>query len=820
MITLPLYRERQEWAVFGVEALKPQPSCDDCARSAACLNPCQPRRVSEGSRRVLCVLGAPTSDEDRSGIAGSARSYAALSQTLQFHEDAQVTWAYGVRCYANSVPRVAEVRACRSYLRHVIEDVQPEIILAFGSQAYMSVTGHKPGRVGCYDWCNGICIVSMADPLKIRGNAAKRKQLTTAVSQALTNELPPERPDDGQVVVVETVEDAREAVAALRDAPFAAYDVETYGRRFYDDDYRLLSLAATPASGDVNVAYVWEGGNITKGSPVVAPLVEWLGDSTAQKVGQNVKFDNGAVREALGVRVLGVYGDTRLWSKLLDHGSQAGLAAQAGLVGMGGHKDEAEGILKPEVLSLRKAGGREALNPRAYAYAALPYDILVRYNALDAIVTARLALCWMAMFEDAPELWSVWQNQVRPASDAITEVERWGVPLDREAIEALGSYIEMRQVDLHAAFEGYGVNPNSTAELSKFLFEDLGLRVRKRTAKGKPSVDRETLKSLEGKHAIVSQTLELRQLSKIKSTYVDGLLGSISSDGRVHPDLLLDGAASGRLSCREPNLQNIPRADTDLGHAVRAAFRAGPGMTFLQADYSQLELRVAAMLSGDPEMLAIFNSGVDYHMRTAQLVSQQAWGIPAEQVTKKHRTAAKAFNFGLLYGMSDAGIAHSVGCTVREAEKLRASILGKFKVLAKWIRGQQQQAKKTGYARTYWQGKPARRRPLPNLWSSDPREKASAERATWNSPIQGTASDLCLASLVAVTDWVIADAVPAKVVITVHDSIVLEVEDSALEEAAWHLRDIMASWTDEVPLVVDLEVGKDWASMKDYDGVV
>jgi DNA polymerase-1 len=337
------------------------------------------------------------------------------------------------------------------------------------------------------------------------------------------------------------------------------------------------------------------------------------------------------------------------------------------------------------------------------------------------------------------------------------------------------------------------------------------------TAGGKPSVSAAVLKSMEYLDPLISKILEWRKMGKVRSTYAEGLLPFITSSGRVHPDLLLDGTASGRLSCREPNLQNIPRADTELGTAVRLAFRPKAGRVFIQADYSQLELRVAAMLSGDPEMMAIFNEGVDYHQRTAELVSMKMWGIAPDKVKKQHRQAAKTFNFGLLYGMSDAGIAKQIGVSADEARNLRAAVLGKFSILADWIREQLSLAKSTGYASTYYDGQKARRRWLPDLYSLDKRAKSSAERSSWNTPVQGTASDICLRSLVEVVNWIKEDAFPGMVVSTVHDSIMLEVEEDSLDEAAYQLQEIMTQWdSNGVPLVVDLESGPSWAELSTY----
>ena len=205
------------------------------------------------------------------------------------------------------------------------------------------------------------------------------------------------------------------------------------------------------------------------------------------------------------------------------------------------------------------------------------------------------------------------------------------------------------------------------------------------------------------------------------------------------------------------------------------------------------------------------------------MVSEKAWGISPDKVDKTHRTAAKAVNFGVLYGMSDYALGKTIGCSTRDATEVRAAILGNFPDLAKWIQDQLRFAKQTGYTRTFW-GRdeegvniPARMRPLRGLGSPDEKIRASAERAAWNTPVQGTASDFCLASIVRVVKWIFDDCAPVKLVLTVHDSILLEVDDDAVDEACWAINHLMTDWdTAGVPLDVDIETGKNWADLTPY----
>jgi DNA polymerase-1 len=314
---------------------------------------------------------------------------------------------------------------------------------------------------------------------------------------------------------------------------------------------------------------------------------------------------------------------------------------------------------------------------------------------------------------------------------------------------------------------------------------------------------------------VLDDLLQHRSVVKMDSTYAVGMLKHIRDDGRIHPSLLLDGARSGRASCQDPNLQNIPReADSAEGKMARDVFVAAPGHVLMSVDYSQIELRIAAMLSGDQEMQQIFQDGVDFHRRTAELISKIAWKIRPQDVEKKHRTAAKSVNFGVLYGLGDDGLAAQLGCSVNEARRVREAVLGRFHRLAKWIRERLIEAKKTGYCRTWWAGAPARRRSLWRLASKDSEERSRNEHAAHNTPIQGTASEFCLASLVAVVRWIRADAVPAKLILPIHDALLLEVHEDCVQEVAQNVREIMLSWNSMgVPLEVDIDTGLAWGSL-------
>jgi len=372
-----------------------------------------------------------------------------------------------------------------------------------------------------------------------------------------------------------------------------------------------------------------------------------------------------------------------------------------------------------------------------------------------------------------------------------------------------------------------GLNLQSPQQLQTFLYGDLGLPISKRTKTGGACTDAATLSKLVDSHPAVGMILEFKTLSKIKGTYVDGLSGHVAADGRIHSTINLDGAESGRLSSSDPNLQNIPRSSTREGKLVKDLFAAPSGWTLCSLDYSQIELRVAAILSGDKKMQEIFLSGQDYHMKTAKMISRVAWDIPPEEVTSTERTYAKMVIFGLLFGMTDFGLAHRLSVAAgrkvetEEATKIRKAIFGELTSLKTWIDVQRRQAKKTGYCYTFSRGERARRRPLWNIgdpagergrMTSDAR---TAENGSFNSPIQGTAADCMLGALLDIDEWIQKEGIPAKLTMSVHDSAILEVRDDCVPVVVAHVQKLMSSqgWGG-VPLKADAEVGRSWGSME------
>lgn len=801
---------------------------------------------------LLVVGGAPTKQEAASNypMASSAGQY--VRQLIDRHWHGPVAYDSAVRCFPGSGAArhdpAAVVEECRPYLAQTLREVKPTRVLLLGRVAMLSVLDRslmpmsvRRGVSWLYpsehtDW-KPVPVYLLIDPVSAKRNEFMRRQFERNLQHVLTCEPQWLPPWDAHANVVQTEADAQSACDALRAASWFAYDTETAGKMF-STEFRLLSVACCAEGSDTS--YVWDATALADAA-CVAPLRDLLADQDVRKVGHNIKYDNTAVHLALDVEVEGMHLDTMLLRKLLDSDVQGGLDVCGEQVGMGGHKDEAQKAMRAGLRAFRKGeqtplgenlamqnlamvetlGG---IDPKDFSYALMPRDVLLRYNARDAVTTARLGTLLDERMKSEPQIDRIWRLVVKDASRAVEQIERWGMPCDAGRVAAFRQHLAQRISEAERTLPD-DFNPNSVVQVRRLLFDTHHLPVIKRTDKGAPSTDKETLTLLSSRgHRIATDLLDWRRLTKLRGTYADGLAKHIRPDGRVHAHIWLDGARSGRTSSSDPNMQNVPRPDTPEGKMARDCFVAGDGNLLVNVDYATLELRVAAFLSGDPEMIGIFKSGVDYHQRTAEMVSRLAWGIAPEEVTKRHRSIAKGFNFGVIYGMSDAALAATltkqsgIKVTIDDAERVRAAIMGKLRRLGEWINECRTYSMRTGVVHTWWDGEDARRRPLWDILDRDAQRQGSDERSSWNTRIQGTGSDFLLASMVKIIEWIEDTGVPAKLIMPVHDSFLFECSEDVVDEVIGKSREIMCSWNSgDVPLVVDAEVGKSWGSMSVRD---
>lgn len=407
----------------------------------------------------------------------------------------------------------------------------------------------------------------------------------------------------------------------------------------------------------------------------------------------------------------------------------------------------------------------------------------------------------------------VFETMEMPLVSILYEMEKNGIKVDEKALKTFSKTLQKRIDELVEeihALAGEPFNVNSPQQLSKVLFEDLDLPTKgiKKTQTGY-STAASQLDKLEGKHDIIPLVKEYRELAKLQSTYVEALLDLIEDDGRIHTTYNQTVTSTGRLSSSEPNLQNIP-IRTDLGKEIRKSFVAEKGKRLIAADYSQVELRLVAVIAQDEEFIKTFKEGADVHTRTAA----QVFKVEEDDVTKKQRRAAKAINFGILYGMGPRSLARSTGFSFTEAKNFIKRYFKVHSAIEHYLDKTKAKAKENGYVETLF----GRRRYLPAIDSGAHRARAAAERMAINMPVQGTAADIMKLAMIDVHGWLKQSDWPAKMLLQVHDEIVLEVDSDAVKPVADGVRAMMKDVADyEVPLEVDVAVGKRWGDMKDIE---
>ena len=498
--------------------------------------------------------------------------------------------------------------------------------------------------------------------------------------------------------------------------------------------------------------------------------------------------------------------------------------------GAGEHFEELARMLlgsgAPKVLHRAKAAMTE-LAARGLPLEGVCFDpALAAYLLNPASKTELAALCatylGKELLEGAPfaavtlrELTPVLERQLKeqgmedllyrlelPLSTVLSEMEQIGFAVDEEALRVFGEKLRGRIGEIEAAIYEFAgpFNLNSPRQLGEVLFEKLGLRPPKKTKTGY-STDAATLEKLAGEHPILPLILEYRKLTKLNSTYVEGLLG-LARDGRIHTTFHQTVTLTGRLSSAEPNLQNIPVREP-LGRELRRMFVAKEGCLLLDADYSQIELRILAHVAGDERMIEAFLSGQDIHALTAS----QAFGVPLEQVTPDMRRSAKAVNFGIVYGISDFSLAADIGVSRAEARRYIDSYFKTYPGIRRYLDEAVAQAKERGYVTTLL----GRRRYLPELTSSNYNQRSFGERAAMNTPIQGTAADIIKLAMVRVRNRLKSEGFAARLVLQVHDELIVECPEQEADAAAALLeQEMMGAMTLRVPLTVEVKKGATW----------
>ena len=519
-------------------------------------------------------------------------------------------------------------------------------------------------------------------------------------------------------------------------------------------------------------------------------LKPWFESAKHRKVGQNAKYDRHVLANHR-IDVAGVVHDTLLQSYVLESHQRHDMDSLA-MRHLG-----AKTILYEEV-----AGKGASMIP----FDQVSVETATAYSAEDADVTFQLHGALWPRIEGDAKLAHIYAGIEIPVSGVLLEMERHGVLIDSALLATQGGELGAKMMQLEAKaheLAGQPFNLGSPKQLGEILFGKLQLPVVKKTPSGAPSTDEEVLEKLALDHPLPKALLEHRGLSKLKSTYTDKLPRMVNAaTGRVHTNYAQAVAVTGRLSSTDPNLQNIP-VRTAEGRRIREAFIAPPGSKIVSADYSQIELRIMAHLSSDRSLIDAFAAGEDIHRHTAS----EVFGVPLDDVNAEQRRYAKVINFGLIYGMSAFGLAGNLGIERAAAQSYMDKYFQRYPGVAAYMERTRLEAKTNGYVETVF----GRRLWLPDIGSANQARRQGAERQAINAPMQGTAADLIKLAMIAVHEWLHAQKLATKLVMQVHDELVLEVPEDELAEVKPTVEKLMTGVaTLAVPLVVEAGVGENW----------
>ena len=525
---------------------------------------------------------------------------------------------------------------------------------------------------------------------------------------------------------------------------------------------------------------------------VLGYLKPHLENPALKKIGQNLKYDQHVFAN-YGIALNGIAGDAMLASYIIESHLGHGL-------------DElSERWLGLETITYESLCGKGA---KQIGFADVAIGQATEYAAQDADFALRLEAHLRAQM-DAKQL-EMYEKMELPVAQVLFEMERNGVQIDRAELARqsteLGAELMKLEQEAYAA-AGQPFNLNSPKQLQEILFDKMGIPTKglKKTAKGGISTNEAVLEQLAPDYPLPKIILQNRSLAKLKSTYTDKLPEMISpKDGRVHTTYAQAVAITGRLASNNPNLQNIP-IRTAEGRRVRRAFTAPQGSVIVSADYSQIELRIMAHLSGDKTLIAAFQNGEDVHRRTAA----EVFGIAPENVSPEQRRYAKTINFGLIYGMGQYGLAKSLGIDNLSAKNFIDRYFARYPGVAEYMQRTKEEAAAQGYVETLF----GRRLYLPDIHAKNANARAGAERAAINAPMQGTASDLIKRAMIDVSRWLSDDLLQSKLIMQVHDELVLEVPETELDLVKEKLPQIMAKVDEgmlKVPLVAEVGAGMNW----------
>jgi DNA polymerase-1 len=572
----------------------------------------------------------------------------------------------------------------------------------------------------------------------------------------------------------------------------AAVDTETTSLDPFAAELVGVSFSVEPGhAAYLPVAHRYPGAPDQIGLARALELLRpWLEDPARRKVGQNLKYDQHVLANH-GVKLAGVAHDTLLQSYVLESHARHDMDSLA------------ERHLGVKTITYDEVTGKGA---QRIGFDEVSVERATEYSAEDADITLRLHRALFPRVAAEPKLRYVYESIEMPVREVLFRMERNGVLVDARLLERQGHELGQKMLELESRAyteAGQPFNLNSPKQIGEIFFERLKLPVVKKTATGAPSTDEEVLEKLALDYPLPKTLLEYRGMSKLKSTYTDKLPRMVNpKTGRVHTNYGQATAVTGRLASNDPNLQNIP-VRTAEGRRIREAFVAPPGHAIVSADYSQVELRIMAHISGDEGLLAAFARGDDIHRATAA----EIFGRNPREVSPEERRYAKVINFGLIYGMSAFGLAQQLGLERATAQAYIDSYFARYPGVARYMEATRQSARELGYVETVF----GRRLWLPEIRSGNQGRRAGAERAAINAPMQGTAADLIKLAMIAVQTWIDDERLGTKLVMQVHDELVLEVVEPELKRVKQVLPELMSGVAQlRVPLVVDVGVGRNW----------
>jgi DNA polymerase-1 len=579
----------------------------------------------------------------------------------------------------------------------------------------------------------------------------------------------------------------------IEAAELVALDTETTSIDYMEAELVGLSFAVEEGhAAYLPVSHCYEGApKQLNREHVLERLRPWLEDASRSKLGHHLKYD-AHILENHGVTLRGMRFDSMLESYVLNS-----TAIRHDL------DSAARKYLDIETIHYEDVAGKGASQLR---FDQVNLEQAAPYAAEDADITLRLHRKLWPMLETTGALAELYKNIEQPLVPVLQRIEHGGVLVDEKRLAKQGAELAKKIAALEKKVHkeaGREFNLGSPKQLQEILFDELELPVVRKTPKGQPSTAEDVLQELAEEYVLPELILDYRTLSKLKSTYTDKLPQQICPrTGRIHTSYHQAVASTGRLSSSGPNLQNIP-VRTEEGRRIRQAFIAPPNYSLLAADYSQIELRIMAHVSGDKGLLQAFADDLDVHRATAA----EVFGVPPDDVDDNQRRSAKAINFGLIYGMSPFGLSRQLGISLDEARGYTEVYFDRYPGVQEYMNRTREQAKEKGFVETVY----GRRLYLSDIQARQAQRRQYAERSAINAPMQGTAADIIKMAMLSVDDWLQTDGADARMIMQVHDELVLEVQSNIAEEVAAHVAQLMSEAASlQVPLKVATGIGSNW----------